>query len=78
MIKIKAKDVFRNWSFYLFSFSFILFILVFFIVALYDARVVLSNWIYYALSFIMAVSYFVGGVLFLLYAGLKIYEKLRK
>ena len=76
--EIKAKSVFRNWSFYLFGTSFILMIFTFILISIYDVKGLIDAPLYYVIAIIFGISYFVGGILFFLFVGLKIYEKLRK
>ncbi len=76
--EIKADSVFRNWSFYLFATSFILMVFIFFLVGLYGIGGIKDSWIYYIVAVMFSISYFAGGILFLLFICLSIYEKFRK
>ena len=64
--EIKADSAVRNWSFYLFSASFILMIFTIFLAGLYGINGIADSLTYYLVAVMFGISYFAGGILFLL------------
>ncbi|MBI2523174.1 hypothetical protein HYW19_02175 [Candidatus Woesearchaeota archaeon] len=77
--EIKAKSVFRNWSFYLFATSFILMIFMFILIGMYDVKGLIDTPHYYVIAIILGISYFVVEFCFsylLVYTYTKSSEKI--
>jgi len=70
----KDKEVLNRWSHYMFIASFIIIVIMFFNIFLW----VEHNPLFNILSVALFITYFLGGMLFILTITLTVYKKLKK